>query len=234
MALLGWDEFRWADGRNCATCRAHRGKNYSRDARLAPGDGRLVSHQSLPEISRTTTPPPPPRVAELVDGPPGLAVPRSVRIVGKRVLLAEGYQLPNSQCVSCGLPAHRKLSRSFGYTPPAVWIAIINPLLWLILIACLHKERKLRFGLCAEHAQKTLIMNLICWASGLLFIPFWIWAAYIDDSTISTTVGVLGFVLFVNWIVFCNLARPIKIEGLENGYIKIRGVCSALRQSLKG
>ena len=190
--------------------------------------------RSMPDISRVTTPPPPPRVGEVIGGPPGLAVPSPIRIVGKRILLAEGFQLPDSHCVSCGKPSHRRYSRNFGYTPPAVWISIIAPIIWIILMVCLHKERKLRFGLCEEHTQKNLIMNLICWGSGLLFIPFWIWAGNIESSSLSTVVALLGFALFVNWIVFCNLARPLKIEGLDNGYIKLRGVCSSLRQSLKG
>lgn len=190
--------------------------------------------RTMPDVGRVNTPPPPPQVGEIIGGRPGLDVPRPVRIVGSRVLLAEGYQLPDSHCVCCGSPSVRRYTRSFGYTPPAVWIAVIAPVILIILLGCLHKERKLRFGLCSEHAQRNLTMNLICWVSGILFIPTWIWASSIDDSSLSTTVAVLGFALFVNWIVFCNLARPLKIEGLENGYIKIRGVCATLRQILKG
>ncbi len=189
--------------------------------------------RTIPDLGRMS-PPPPPQVGEIVGGRPGLDVPRPLRIVGSRVLLAEGYQLPDSYCVCCGSPSVRRYKRSFGYTPPAVWIAVIAPFILIILLLCLRKERKLSFGLCNEHAQRTLIMNLICWGSGFLFIPIWIWASSINDSSLSSAVGILGFVLFVNWIVFCNLARPLKVEGLENGYIKIRGVCAVLRKTLKG
>lgn len=187
--------------------------------------------RTIPDLGRVCTPPPPPQVAEILGMRPGLDVPRPLRIVGSRVLLAEGYQLPDSHCVCYGSPSE-VYKKFWIHTTCRMDRGDCTGNL-IILLVCLHKERKLRFGLCNEHAQRTLIMNLICWGSGILFIPAWFWASSIDNSTLSTVVALLEFALFLNWIVFCNLARPLKVEGLENGYIKIRGVCATLRQTLK-
>jgi hypothetical protein len=185
---------------------------------------------SVYEINHVSTPPPPPGYAEPVGAAGGLAVPRPLRVVGSSIMLAEGYQLPDSYCVCCGRQSHRKYSRNFGHTPPVVWVALIAPIVWIILFACLHKERRLRFGLCEQHARRILIMNLVCWISGSMFIPLLILGASHEIPFLV----VFGLLVFINWIVFCHLARPLAIEGLENGYIKIRGVCRAMRESLKG
>lgn len=178
--------------------------------------------RSRPEIFPPSIPPPPPRVAVLQGGPTELTVPRPFRVAGSYVYLAEGYQLPDSHCVCCGLPSTKRYRKAFGFTPPGVWFAIVIPLVLVILFCCLHKSRSLRFGLCDEHAKTTLIRDIICWTCGLGFIPLFLIA------------GLFGAIPLVTFVVFCYLPRPLKIVGLENGYIKLNGVCNALKQSLRG
>jgi hypothetical protein len=198
------------------------------------GQQQWTPLRAFPDILGASSPPPPPQFMTHSTAAPALPVPLPIRIVGSRVYLAEGYNLTDEYCITCGCLSHKRYARKFSFVPPAIWISVIAPLLLLILWACLRKERRIRFGLCEEHAKKVLIMNTICWSSGFLFIPSWILAANMEDSGFAAFFVILGFALLVTWIVFCNLARPIKIEGFENGYIRIRGVCSSLRDSLKG
>jgi hypothetical protein len=185
------------------------------------------------EICPPNIPPPPPRVAVSQDGQPGLAVPRPFRVVGSYVYLAEGHQLPDSYCVCCGLPSTKRGRKNFGYTPAAVWLSIIMPLLLIILICCLHKSRSLQFGLCEKHAKSMLIKDITCWTAGFSFIPLWFIAASAQSSSLAALCGWLGLLAFITFIISCCLARPIQIVGFENGYIKLNGVCNALKQSLK-
>jgi hypothetical protein len=236
------DEWYYLHGANCVGPYPAASIRAALDARTLSPDTlvwRNGMHTWTPiratrEICTPSIPPPPPRVAVSQDGSPGLAVPKPFRIVGSYVYLAEGHQLPDSHCVCCGLPSTKRRRKNFGFTPVVVWFAIIVPLVLIILLCCLHKSRSLRFGLCDEHAKSTLIKDIICWTCGLGFLPLLLMAVSSSSSSLSTLWGVLGTVAFITCIVFCNLPRPLKIVGLENGYIKLNGVCNALKQSLKG
>ena len=186
------------------------------------------------EICPPSMPPPPPRVAVLQNGPPGLPVPLPFRIVGNYVYLAEGHQLPDSHCVCCGLPSTKRRRKNFGYTPVGMWFAILMPLVLPILFACLHKSRRLRFGLCEEHAKTTLIKDIIWATCGLSFLPLWVIAGSTSSSALATFFGWLGAAVFVTFVAFCYIPRPLKIVGFENGYIALNGVCNALKHTLKG
>jgi hypothetical protein len=190
--------------------------------------------RSVEELGRVQyIPPPPPRVSTKPSEDSPLNVPLPIRKSGKYLYIAEGYSLPNSHCVCCGQPATKHFKRSFAFTPRGVWIAVIAPFILLILFLCLRKERRLGFGLCEVHAKQTLIKNIVCYSCGILFIPVWFWAAVTTSSSGSMFLGWLGLILFVTWVVFCNVGRPIKIVALENGYIKISGVSASLIKILQ-
>jgi serine/threonine protein kinase len=169
---------------------------------------------------------------------PGMAISsqefaiKTIRVTKKHVYLHEGYQLPSSHCICCGNPAIKHFKRNFGYTPWGVWIAVISPIILGILLLCLHKTRSLSFGLCAEHAKSNIVKNWTCYSSGILFIPFAICSASTRINSLSIFWATLSFLSFLTWVVFCHIARPMKIVALDKGCIKLAGIAAPFKNLL--
>lgn len=191
--------------------------------------------RSVPDLANAhyTTPPPPPKAIRGNSGRPALNVPQPIRITGKSIYLAEGFHLPVSHCVCCGEPATTQTKRKFAYTPDAIWIAVIAPLLLLILWICLRRRRLLRFGLCERHTAVTRTKNLILWISGSLFWICGILALIISADGRAAVLGLVSLLAFITWVFLCHTARPLKILSFHNGYIKLAGVSPSLLNILK-
>jgi serine/threonine protein kinase len=155
-----------------------------------------------------------------------------IKLTKKHVFLHEGYQLPSSHCICCGNPSFKHFKRNFGYTPWGVWVAAISPVILGILYLCLHKNRSLSYGLCAEHAKSNLVKNWTCYSAGILFIPFAICSASTRINNLSVSCAILSFICFVIWVVFCHIARPMKIVALDKGRIKLAGISAPFKSLL--
>jgi serine/threonine protein kinase len=157
---------------------------------------------------------------------------KPIRVEKKHVILHEGYQLPTSHCICCGNLSTKQLKRNFGYTPWGIWVAAIAPIILGILYLCLHKNRSLSFGLCAEHAKSNLMKQWICYSTGILFALFVVLAANTRSESVSEFLAILGFLLFLTWVVLCQIPRPMKIVALKDGYIKLAGISTPFKNLL--
>lgn len=188
--------------------------------------------KAVPEVVLKSVPPKPPKITINAKGPPPLGVQKPFHIVGEIVHLAEGHDLPDSHCVCCGLPSTKRLSGKFGYTPRAVLISAIAPFLLIILYYCLHKERRLSYGLCDHHSENISRFKVASWTCIGLSAPTLFLAFISENSNVVVAFSWLFVILLLASVVLSNFARPLKIVGLENGYIKLAGISKALQNSL--
>ena len=158
-------------------------------------------------------------------------VPGIARL-GSKVLIAlaapgQPVVLPLDTCIRCGQPANGKpVTKSYYWHHPALYIALLSPIIYLILALALRKSMKVTVPLCAQHAQRRSIGVTLAWVLPLVGIAD---AIILPQFNVDTGIVVLVcvglmFAGLVIWAVVGNPIRPRRIDQLSGEFT---GFCDA-------
>jgi hypothetical protein len=133
--------------------------------------------------------------------------------------------LPPSICIRCGRPADGKpVSKNYYWHHPAVYIALLSPIIYIILALALRKNMKVTVPLCAQHAQRRGIGVTLAWVLPLVGIADAIILPQfkVDGGVVALITIVLILAGAVTWAVVANPIRPRKIDQF---YGEFTGFC---------
>lgn len=140
--------------------------------------------------------------------------------------------LPESTCIRCGQPANGKpVSKSYYWHHPALYIALLSPIIYVILAVIVRKSMKLTVPLCAQHAQRRSIGVILAWVLPLAGIADAIILPQFNVDAGIVVLACLGLIVagLVIWAVVGNPIRPQRIDQL---YGEFTGFCEAYLQPI--
>ncbi len=154
------------------------------------------------------------------------ASPSNTQAKGSLFVVPPGGSLPN-RCVKCGAaPNEPWLDLTFFWHHPALYLLLINPLIYLIVSLVVGKKVTLAVPLCAAHKQ---IRKKRLWTGWLLLIACIplpaAMAAYIGNDAASTLAVWLGIALFLCGIGLLLAARPLRATHIGQASAEFSGAC---------
>jgi hypothetical protein len=135
--------------------------------------------------------------------------------------------LPSSICIRCGRPADGKaVSKTYYWHHPAVYIALLSPIIYIILAVALRKSMKVTVPLCAQHAQRRSIGITLAWVLPLVGIADAIILPQfkVDAGVVVLITVALILAGIITWAVVSNAIRPRKIDQFHGEFT---GFCEA-------
>lgn len=146
------------------------------------------------------------------------------RRVGSEIALHQNAQLPQ-YCVKCGRQLGygdgAVIAQKMRWHHPAVYAAVISPLIYVILAAVLSKRFTVDVPLCNEHLTKRKNTGRAIAAASLAFFAT-IFAAF------SVEWAGIGFVLILAWILTLIIGiqysyKPLRVKRVEGSYYYLEG-----------
>jgi hypothetical protein len=137
--------------------------------------------------------------------------------------LCERGDLPDI-CLKCGEPTTDRKSKTFGWIPPATYIALLfgglGVIIFLILAAVLRKTVHAQVPMCERHRNHWLFRTLLIVGGLVVGIGLIILSVALGDSLppgdergILMLVGILGPI--VGWIILAIVVSVTAIRALE-------------------
>lgn len=139
---------------------------------------------------------------------------------GDHLVFSYRAPLPD-RCIRCGGPAGGwRFERALRWHPPAYYLAVLVPVLYLGVALFVQRSERIRVGLCPEHRRDRRRRVALCGAvlglgAGLLGASFaaehpWLWAA-----------GLL--VLSIGWAATLHAWRMVYPRRMARGYTWLSG-----------
>ncbi len=144
--------------------------------------------------------------------------------VGSEIALHQNAQLPQ-YCVKCaqrlGYGDGAVINQKMRWHHPAVYIAVISPLIYVILAAVLSKRFSVDVPLCNEHIAKRRNSGRAIAAASLAFFALIVAAFSADWAGI-------GFMLIFAWIMTAAFGiryafKPLRVKRVEGSYYYLEG-----------
>ena len=122
---------------------------------------------------------------------PGFGVWRE----GKQLVIIQGAELPDA-CVLCGGHTNgRRLTRSYSWHNPWIFIILLSPLIYIIVALIVRKSIKLSVPICEAHLKRRAWMIAVAW---LTFVGGIVAGVVLGQDKryvdIGFAVGLFGFV----------------------------------------
>ncbi len=147
----------------------------------------------------------------------------------EQVVMSRDAELPNT-CVKCGAAANEadKIKTRLYWHHPAVYAALVSPIIYAILAAIMSKRATIYVGLCEEHLasrRSNIWTSASLIAGGTLgFIYFFI-SGPVELSFIS-------FILFAAGIIVASFYPPLKAAEIDDTHIWLKGAGQEFKESL--
>lgn len=185
----------------------------------------LVSIQHLKACARCK----PALLQRLREGaaPVGMAVWRH----GRQIVITRGTQLPD-RCVKCNAPSDGiRLKRRLYWHPPALYILLISPLIYIIVASIISKRATLEIGLCALHRARRRWVLGVAW-----FAAFWgIYAGFawiVGDGENPALLGGCLILILGGLIGGISGTRMVSAAKIDGEFIRLRGTGPDYREAL--
>lgn len=156
------------------------------------------------------------------------------RRIGNEVQLHKNSTLPEV-CVRCGktltsYSGGAYVAQKLRWHHPAVYAAIVSPLIYLILAACLSERFTVDVPLCQEHMEKRDSAKTMSIIGGLL------WAFLIFISFYAGAVG-FGFLVFFVGLILLVLNheygyKPLRVKKIDGSYYHLAGASQEFLNTL--
>lgn len=143
---------------------------------------------------------------------------------GTEIALHQNAMLPQ-YCVKCarrlGFGDGAVINQKMRWHHPAVYIAVISPLIYIILAAALSKRFSVDVPLCNEHLTKRKNTGRAISAASLAFLALTVAAFGVE------WVGT-GFILIFAWIMTVIIGiqysyKPLRVKRVEGPYYYLEG-----------
>jgi len=156
------------------------------------------------------------------------------RRLGKEIVLHQNSTLPEV-CVRCGrnLATYNEgayVAQKMKWHHPAVYAALISPLIYVILAACLSERFTIEVPLCSAHLEKrenlktALIVGGIIWA---VFLVIVFNAGYFGFGFLTF---IVGFILII--LNFEYGYKPLRVKKIEGSYYHLGGASQEFLNTL--
>ena len=163
--------------------------------------------------------------------PVGMAMPMYTGVwrEGNILVAANGSSLPPC-CVKCNAPVTGDMKRkTFYWHHPAIYIAILSPLIYIILALVLRKGGTINVGLCEKHKKSRLFGIWGGTSLALLSIVVFVLAGQ-NDMPLLVPVGIVLILGGLIWAVLA--ARMLTPTRIDERTLWLRGACSTLLDTL--
>jgi hypothetical protein len=161
------------------------------------------------------------------------APPPRVYATGKTFVVPRDAVLP-SRCVNCAnTPTEPWLKKTFSWHHPAVYLLLISPIVYLIVVLIVRKRIQLTIPLCSAHKS---IRKKRLWASGILLlacIPAPVaFAVYIGNDAAAIVAFWTGLAMFIVGLVLLHYASPVRVTRIQDQQATFTGACPEFLASL--
>ena len=130
-------------------------------------------------------------------------------------------------CIRCGAPADGKpVEKTLYWHHPALYVALLSPIIYVILAMVIRKGIRVRVSLCAHHAQRRSILVTLAWVLPLAGIADAIILPQlnVDGGIVALITIALLLTGLVLWAVAGSPIRPQSIDqyrGVFTGFCEI-------------
>jgi hypothetical protein len=133
---------------------------------------------------------------------------------GKVVLYANNGRLPN-RCVACNGPAQHKVTRTFFWHAPWIYVLILGVLVYAIVAFLVHKTATVEYWLCDKHRKKRTLSLVLAGVAPLVCFILMLVAIAVDSPAFVIVCVVGMIVLPVVAGLEARMVRPTRIDDVE-------------------
>lgn len=147
-------------------------------------------------------------------------------------LVCSRYTALPEGCVKCGAREVKRKSKKLSWHEPWLYVLLVSPLIYCIVVLIVRKEARLEYGLCSDHLKQHFYLLLSGWGMFGLSILLVFGTALFPEAGLWFVFG--GLFAFMASMVIAVIAsrRPFWAHKITDQYVWIEGVSPVVREKL--